>query len=101
MTISQRFSHYMKQSAQVLSHHLKLFILSIVGVGFLLSPMAAYANYPAALWWNGDQCDVTHYTSVNTGDTPVLFTTWSGVQACGYGLGQSPYNWPNVSETIP
>ncbi len=76
------------------------FIIFLAGFGFLFSPLIAFANYSAPTWWNGDQCDSTHYTAGN-GHTPVLQATWSGVQSCGYGPLQSPYNWSDVSVTLP
>lgn len=81
---------------------LQLYLLSTLLIAFIFlnNPVLAHANYSAASWWNGDQCDSTHYTSINTGDTPVLFTTWNGIQACGYGLNQTP-SWSDVNELMP
>jgi Kelch motif protein len=78
----------------------KFVLLFLLAICFLYNPTKAHA-FAAPSWWNGNQCDSTHYTSVNIGDTPVLFTTWSGIQSCGYGLAQNPYNWPDVAETMP
>ncbi len=77
-----------------------LIIVLLTGFGFLFTPLIAHADYSAPSWWNGDQCDSTHYTAGN-GHTPVLQTTWLGVQSCGYGPYQNPYNWSDVSVTLP
>jgi N-acetylneuraminic acid mutarotase len=66
----------------------------------LLKPSITYADFLAPSWWNGDQCDSTHYTSINVGDIPVLLTTWLGVQTCGYGPNQTP-SWPDVPIYMP
>jgi hypothetical protein len=101
MQTNQYHLSYLSSVISRLPFRLKaLTIILLTGFGFLFTPLIAHADYSAPSWWNGDQCDSTHYTAGN-GHTPVLQTTWLGIQSCGYGLSQSPYNWSDVTVTLP
>src|SRR5260221_14449899 len=99
MQIKQSLLSQLNSVISKTTFRLKALIVIFTGFGFLFSPLIAHANYPAPSWWNGDQCDSTHYTAGN-GHTPVLQTTWLGIQSCGYGPNQNPYNWSDVSVTM-
>ncbi len=100
MQINYNLLSYLSSVISKAPLKLKVLIVLLTGFGFLFSPLMAHADYSAPSWWNGDQCDSTHYNNGN-GHTPQLLITWSGIQTCGYGPNQNPYNWSDVSVTMP
>lgn len=75
-----------------------LLMTSFLGFIFLFYIGVVHATYTAPYWWNGDNCDSTHHHN-ESGNTPILLTTWLGIQVCGYGPAQA--SWPDVSVNFP